>query len=103
MGLRAGMRGAGERDLRRAEAEAVGGARLDERDRLQRLDRRAGKDGRGHIADGRHDLAVRPHHGDGAGVHALDQRPARQLDEDGISHVLNTCNAAKDGNLPAQY
>src|SRR5436190_18344636 len=45
MGLRARMGGAGESDLRRAEAEVVGSARLDQRDRLQRLVAERGKMG----------------------------------------------------------
>src|SRR5438105_4944157 len=98
MGLRARMGGAGESDLRRAEAEAVGSSRLDQWDRLQRLDRRTGKGGRGHITDGCHNLPVRPHHRDRAGMQTFDQRSARQFDEDGISHVLSTCNADKDRN-----
>ena len=39
--LGAGVRAAGERNLRRPEAEAISRARLDQRQRLQRLHRRA--------------------------------------------------------------
>ena len=84
----AGMGAAGERDLWRAETEAVGGAALQERQRLQRLDGGAREDRPGDVADGRHHLAVGAHHGDGAGVHALHQGAARELDQDGVAHGL---------------
>ena len=80
------MRAAGKCDLRRAEAEAIDGAAFEERQRLQRLDRRAGENGAGDVADAGHHLAVGAYDGDGAGVHALDESAARQLDQDRIAH-----------------
>ena len=78
------MGGAGERDLARAEAEAIGRAAFDVRHRLQRLDSGAGKNGRCNVAHGRDHLAVGPDHGERTGVRAFDERSARQLDEEGL-------------------
>jgi len=80
------MRAAGERDLWGAETEAIGGAALEERQGLQRLDGRAGEDRPGDVADGRHHLAVGADHGEGAGVHALHQGTAGELDQDRVAH-----------------
>jgi hypothetical protein len=83
----AGMRGAGQRQLFVAEAESVGGAGLDQRQGLQRLDRGARENRRCHIADGQHASAVGIGHGDGAAMPALDQRPAQDFDQNRVIHV----------------
>ena len=70
----AAMRGAGERQLLVAKAVAVGRALLDQRQRLQCLDRRARKYRRSHVADGKHVAALRIGHRDGAAVSALHQQ-----------------------------
>ena len=58
MRRRAGMRGAGERDLGLAELQRVGGAALDQRQRLQRLDGGARKDRLVDFAERERDRAV---------------------------------------------
>ena len=71
-----------------AEAEAIGRAGLDQRQRLQRLHRRARIDRPVDVAQAQRQRPRRRGDRDGAAVPALDQRPARHLDEDGIGHVL---------------
>ena len=51
-----------------------------------------GKTGRADIAEAGDDLAVGAHDGDGAGVRALDEAPARELDEDWIVHLAGRLN-----------
>ena len=83
----AGMRGAGERDLRAAQAITIRRAALDERQRLQRLDGGARKHWRFDIAKRQHGSAVRIADGDRAAMDALDPRAARDFGEYGIARV----------------
>ncbi len=80
------MRGAGQRQLLRAEAVAIGSAAFDQRQRLQRLHRRARIDRPLDVAERQHAAAVGVDHRDRAGVPAFDQRAAQDLDQDGITH-----------------
>ena len=82
----AAVRRAGERELLVAEAVAVGAARLDQHQRLQRLDGRARKDRRRDVAERQHGRAVGVDHRHGAAVAALDQVAARHFDQDRIGH-----------------
>ena len=82
----AAVRRAGERELLVAEAVAVGAARLDQHQRLQRLDGRAGKHRRRDVAERQHGRAVGVDHRHGAAVAALDQVAARHFDQDRIGH-----------------
>ena len=82
----AAVRGAGQRQFLQAEAVAVGGAAFDQRQRLQRLDRRARKDRPLDVAQRQHARAVGVDHRDRAGMPALDQRAAQDLDQNRITH-----------------
>ena len=86
MRLLARMRGAGERDLLVAEAEAVGGAALDQRQGLQRLDRRTRIDGPVDVAEGEHHPPVRVDHGARPAMGGFDPLAAQDFDDDRIGH-----------------
>src|SRR5476649_2937341 len=76
------MRGAGQRDVLVAEAEALDGAALDEGHRLDRLVGRARQDGLVDVAPRSDDRAVGLHDRGDAFVAALDHRSARDFDDD---------------------
>jgi hypothetical protein len=80
------VRGAGERQLRRSEAIAVGGAAFDQRQRLQRLDRRARIDRALDVALRQHAATVGIDHRHRAAMPAFDQPAAQDFDQDGIAH-----------------
>ena len=80
----AAMRGAGDRELVVAEPERVGGAALDQRHGLHRLDGRAGKHRPFDVAEGKQEPTVGIGDSDRARMPALDQRPSEDLDERGI-------------------
>ncbi len=82
----AGMRGAGQRQLLGAKAVEVSSTAFHQRERLQRLHRRARIDRGLDVAKRQHWPAAGIDHGDGAGVPAFDQRPAQDLDQNGITH-----------------
>ena len=90
----AAVRGAGERQFGIAEAVAVGGAALDQRQGLQRLDGGARKDAPADVADRRPPLAAGIDHGDGAAMEALDQRAAGDFDEDRDCSCAGSTRAA---------
>ena len=76
--------GAGERQFGIAEAVAVGGTALDERQSLQRLHRRAREYGLLDIADSGAAAAGRIDHDDGTAMPALDDRAAGDFDQDRV-------------------
>ena len=80
----AAMRGAGDGELGLTETERVGGAALDQRNGLQGLDGGARKYRTRHIAERQQEMSISVGDGDGAAMAALDQAPARHLDEDRI-------------------
>ncbi len=80
----AAMRGAGEGQFGVAEAVAIGGAALDEGQRLQRLDGGAWIDRLVDVADGEDDLAVGVADHCRTAMDAFDHVAAQNLDEDGI-------------------
>ncbi len=80
----AAVRGRGERDLGVAQPEGVGGAGLDQRQRLQRLDGRAREDRARGIAAGERHAAPHVDHGVGGAMAALDGVAASHLDDDRI-------------------
>ena len=80
------VRGTGQCDLLRGEAEAVGGAALDHREALEGLDRRARKHRRRDAAFGGHDVVLCIHHGKGAAMPALDDAAAHDFGDDGVDH-----------------
>ena len=73
---------------------AVGGAALDQRQRLQRLHRRARIDRLLDVAQRQHPAAVGIDHRDGAGVPAFHQRAAQDLDQnrDYSSAIRTNCS-----------
>ena len=74
------VRGAGERDLLLAHCVTLGGASLEQRQNLNRLDRRARVDDRLSVAPALHEAARRVDHRRIHQVPALDRRAARALD-----------------------
>ena len=86
----AAMRSAGERQRLVVETITVSRALLDQCYCLERLDRRARKDGRGDIANGKHAVAFGIADRHGAAMAALHQRPAHHFDQDRIAHVLSS-------------
>ena len=76
--------------ISRVPAEAIRRAPLDEGDRLQRFDGRAGKDRGVDVADGAHQLSPRSRQGHCARVHAFHAWAAGQLDEDWVAHDVVT-------------
>ena len=83
----AAVRRTAERELLLAQPELLGGARLHDRQRLQRLYRRAGKNRSGHVARGKDRRAVSIDHGDRAAMPAFHQTAAQHFDENRIGHV----------------
>ena len=83
----AAMRGAGDRELVIAEPKRVGGAALDQRNGLQRLDRGAREHRSLDIAERKQEPPISIGNGDSAGMAALDERPSDHLDEDGIGSI----------------
>ena len=82
------VRCAGDRELLVVEAQAVGGAALDQRDRLQQLDGRARKDRAIDVAERDQPLAVGVEHGDGAAMRRLARVAAHRLDEDRVGGAI---------------
>ena len=72
----AAMGGAGDRKLLIAEPERIGRPALDQRNGLQRLDRRAREHRALDIAEREHEPAVRVGDRDRAGMAALDEGPS---------------------------
>src|SRR5688572_27223973 len=72
MPLRTAVRSRAQGQLSCAEAETLEPAGLDERQRLQRLDRRAREEGLPRIAQKVRQPRVRIHHGDRCCVHGFD-------------------------------
>ena len=77
---------AAERNFGRTEAEPLGCAGFDERQALDRLDRRSGEHGPMHLAHGERQPSIRTRDGDGATVPALDALPAQHLHKNRIGH-----------------
>jgi hypothetical protein len=80
------MRGATQRDLRVGKAISVGGAGLDQRQRLQRLYRRSRKHRPLDVAEGQNFAAVGVDDDPRATVKLLDARASRDLNHDGVGH-----------------
>ncbi len=80
------MRGAAKRQLLVAEVERIGRAGLDQRQRLHQLHRRARIDRPRHITEHEQKFTTRAGDGDRSSMRALDEPPARDLDEDGVEH-----------------
>ena len=80
------VRGAGERQFGIAEAVAVGGTALDERQGLQRLHGRAREYGLLDIADGSAAASGGVDHDNRAAVPALDHRAAGDFDQDRVDN-----------------
>ena len=78
----AGVRGAGQGELRVGEGEAVSGALGEQGQGLQRLDGRAREDRLVRVAAGQHQAALRVGHGEAAGVAGLDMRAAEDFGQD---------------------
>src|SRR4029077_15482456 len=102
-----------ERKLRLREPVTIGGARLDEAQGLQALDRGARKNALSGLPERQHARPIRIHHHRRAAVLALDRAAARHLDQNRISHrslpfadshiesELNaTCVSATDRRFP---
>ena len=87
MVLLAGMRGAGERDLLCAQAQAVRGAALEQRQGLQRLDRGARVDRPLDVAERHHDRSARVDDRSGAAMGGFDPIAAQSLGDHGIAHL----------------
>ena len=87
----AGMRGAGERKLLIAEAEAIRRPALDQRQRLDRLDRRARENRPLDVAEREHDAAVRVDHNPRAAMLRFDAPASRDFDDDGIAQTGPLC------------
>ena len=83
------MRCAGQRDLRRRQRKAIGGAAFDQRQRLQRLDGGARENRRRDIAERKDvapsDVADR----DGAAMPAFDAAAAQNFNQNRIVHALS--------------
>jgi hypothetical protein len=79
------VRGAGHGELLVVEAELVGGTALDQRQRLQDLDRRAREDRPVDVAQRRHDGAFGIDDGDRAAVHRLAGIAAARSTRIGLS------------------
>src|SRR4029077_18180987 len=78
--------GAGQREFLVAKTITVGGATLDQRQGLQRLDGGARKNRRRHVADGQHRAAIGVGDRDGAMVPAFHQASAQNFDQNRVSH-----------------
>jgi hypothetical protein len=81
------MGGAGERQFLFAEAECIGRTALHQRQRLDRLHRRAREDRPVDIAERGMHLAVGIEDGDGSAMPALHPAAARHLDQNRIVHA----------------
>jgi hypothetical protein len=79
---------AGKRDLRIAQGKTSGSARLDQRQRLNHFDGRAGKDRAFHIPPGCKRVACRIHQGDGAAMKAFHLLAPAHLDQNRIAFRL---------------
>ena len=86
------MGGAGEREFLIGESKTIGSARFHERERLQRLHRRARKDRPFHIAEAEHETPAGIDQRDRAAVAALDQGAAQDFDQNGIAHDVRSGN-----------
>jgi hypothetical protein len=84
----AGMRGTGQRQLLVAKAVAVGGAGLDQRQRLHRLDRRAREHRGFDFAKAHHHRSVAIHHHGHAAMPAFNDLAAGDFNKDGVLHGL---------------
>jgi hypothetical protein len=80
------MRGAGQGQFLRAEAEAVGSAAFDQRQRLYRLDRRARKGRPRNVAQRQHRPAIGVGDRHRPAMPAFHQRAAPSLDQNRIAH-----------------
>ncbi|GAV33973.1 hypothetical protein ROTAS13_01633 [Roseomonas sp. TAS13] len=90
----AGMGGAGERQLRFRQAEAIGRAALDQRQGLDHLHRRARENGPLHIAGGEDEPALRIHHREGPRMARFHLGTARDFHQNRIFHA---CFLPRDG------
>lgn len=81
------VRGAGERKFLVAQSVTIGRAPLQERQRLQRLDRRTRKYRRRYVADRKHRGSIGIGDGDGGAMGALQERPAYDFDKNRVSHA----------------
>ena len=88
MVLASGMRRAGERNLLVAQTQPIGGAALDERQGLQRLDGGARIDRPVRVAKGHNHPAVGIDDRAGPAVGGFDPFSARGLDDHRIGHGL---------------
>ena len=70
-----------------AEPERIGGPALDQRNGLQRLDRRAGEHWSLDLAERQHEAPLGVGNSDRAGMAALDEGPSHHLDEHGIGRI----------------
>ncbi len=77
----ADMAGAGQREVLGPQTHRIGGARTDQRQRLDHLARRPRQDDRAGITQCHDDLARTVAHDDVAAVDAFDQAAARRLDQ----------------------
>lgn len=84
-----GMRGAGQRQLPITEAVGIGSAALDQRQRLDRLDRRTREHRLCRVADLPDGLAVGVEDGNSAAMGALDESAAQDFDQNRICHVTS--------------
>ena len=82
----AAMGCAGQREFVFGEAEAIRRARLDQRQCLQRLHRRARIDGSRDVAEREHALPIGIDNRDGALMAALDESAAHDFNENRITH-----------------
>jgi hypothetical protein len=86
------MRGAGQRKLCSGECVTVGGARLHQRQRLQRLHRRAREHRHGNLANGKDTRAVRIGDRDGPAMTAFHQAAPEHLDKNRVAHATASTN-----------
>ena len=87
VGRLARMRGAAQRDRLPAQPKPIRGAALDQRQRLQRLDRRARKYRPGHVAEREDHTPVGVDDRPRPAMKRLDARAAGDFDDDGVVHV----------------
>ena len=81
------MRGAAQRDRLPAQPEPIRGAALDQRQRLQGLDRRARKHRPGHVAEREDHTLVGVDDRPRPAMKRLDAQAAGDFDGDGVVHV----------------
>ncbi len=82
----AGVGGAGERNLPVAQAQPVGGAALDERQGLERLDRRARIDRSLDVAEGERDCAIRIDDRARPAMGGFDPPATKDFDHNRVGH-----------------